>query len=124
MRVARAYHTATLMSGGKVLVAGNGGDEPDGAELYDPSTNRCSDAADRREHFAVRLNSGQVLALGGLFGTASFSDSADRYDPASDTWSTGGKMGGLRGDLTAALLSDGRVRVVAAQLYDPDAVTP
>jgi N-acetylneuraminic acid mutarotase len=127
MRVARAYHTATLLATRKVLVAGNGGDEGASAELYDPSTNRWSDAArmpnERRSHVAIRLKSGQVLLLGGLFGQASFSESADRYDPASDTWSGAGKMGGLRGEVRAALLSDGRVVVVAAngdaQLYDP-----
>jgi hypothetical protein len=78
---------------------------------------------ERRSHVAIRLKSGQVLLLGGLFGQASFSESADRYDPASDTWSGAGKMGGLRGEVRAALLSDGRVVVVAAngdaQLYDP-----
>src|SRR5436309_588440 len=45
MRVARAGHTASLLTTGNVLVAGNAGDEPDSAERYDPALNRWSDTA-------------------------------------------------------------------------------
>jgi hypothetical protein len=129
MRVARADHTATLLPNGKVLVAGNSGDEPDSTELYDPAANTWSAAArmptERRQHIAVRLNSGQVMLLGGLYGAAGFSGTADLYDPVKDAWSTAGDMGGLHGVVRASLLQDGRVLVVGldwgAEVYDPSA---
>jgi Galactose oxidase, central domain len=73
----------------------------------------------------VRLNSGQVMLLGGLYGQAGYSDTADLYDPVTNTWSTAGDMGGLHGDVRASLLQDGRVLVVGqdwgAMVYDPNA---
>jgi hypothetical protein len=129
MRVARADHTATLLTSGKVLVAGNSGNDPDSTETYDPATNSWSAAArmptERRQHIAVRLNSGEVLLLGGLYGDAGLSGTADLYDPIKDTWSTAGDMGGLHGVVRASLLQDGRVLVVGldwgAEVYDPSA---
>jgi hypothetical protein len=63
--------------------------------------------------------------LGGLFGQSGFSATADLYDPAKDTWSTAGEMGGLRGEVRASLLDDGRVVVVGAdwavRTYQPNA---
>ena len=129
MRVARADHTATLLASGKVLVAGNSGDEPDSTELYDPILNSWSAAArmpaERRGHVAVHLSSGQLMLFGGLYGQASYSGTADIYDPIGDVWSTAGDMGGLHGEVRASLLQDGRVLVVGldwgAMVYDPNA---
>jgi hypothetical protein len=60
-----------------------------------------------------------------VFGQASFSATADLYDPVDNTWSTAGEMGGLRGEVQASLLDDGRVVVVGAdwgvRTYDPNA---
>jgi hypothetical protein len=79
--------------------------------------------AERRQAFAIRLKSGQVMLLGGLYGQAGFSGTADLYDPVKDTWSTAGDMGGLHGEVRASLLQDGRVLVVGldwgAEVYDP-----
>jgi N-acetylneuraminic acid mutarotase len=77
MNVARTSgHSATTLADGRVLVAG-GADErlPTGeqflasAELYNPATNTWtatgSMTVERASQFAVLLNRGKVLAVGG-----------------------------------------------------------
>jgi hypothetical protein len=55
-----------------------------------------------------------VLVLGGLAESATFLDSADVYDPTSDSWHPAGQMHGPAGEVRATLLADGRVLVVDA----------
>lgn len=73
----RSSAPATLLSSGKVLVAGGHGDDGTingvtlaSAELYDPATGLWEPtapmAAARRQHAAVLLPSGAVLAAGGI----------------------------------------------------------
>src|SRR5207249_9106433 len=71
MGTARAYHTATLLPSGKVLVAGgltNSERVSSSAELYDPATGTWtgtgSMGAARQFHTATLLPSGQVLVAG------------------------------------------------------------
>jgi hypothetical protein len=72
LRTARESHTATLLSNGKVLVAGGSGPNGDlpSAELYDPATNTFSATGSmssaRRTHRATLLQSGKVLIAGGV----------------------------------------------------------
>ncbi len=68
----RAFHTATLLPSGQVLVAGGTNDGLNGlssAELYDPATGTWtatgSLATARSTHTATLLPSGQVLVAGG-----------------------------------------------------------
>ena len=82
----RAYHTATLLPSGKVLVAGGfNGDDLDTAELYDPATELWSPAGDfgapRQRHTATLLPSGKVLVAGG-YNCRSDLSSAKLYDAA------------------------------------------
>src|SRR6266496_2370809 len=135
---ARSDHTATLLSSGKVLVAGgqNGSGKLDRAELYDPvagtwsSTGRLDVA--RRFHTATLLPSGKVLVAGGQ--NPSYLNSAELYDPAMGTWTLTGSLGTARERHTATLLPSGKVLVAAgrgsgnvplssAELYDPVAGT-
>jgi hypothetical protein len=66
MTVARSQHTATLLSNGKVLIAGGG---VASTELYDPSTGTFTATGNmtevRSQHTANLLPSGMVLIAGG-----------------------------------------------------------
>jgi N-acetylneuraminic acid mutarotase len=87
---ARAGHTATLLPGGKVLVAGGGGrlGLNSSAELYDPSSDTWSEAGRlanaRAYHTATLLPSGEVLFAGGQGNSGPLS-SAELYDPSQAT---------------------------------------
>jgi len=115
MNVARAGHTATLLPGGKVLVAGGAeGDlgsksEVASAELFDPVHGTWTMAhamnAASAAHLAILLLNGKVLVVGGSLA------GAELYDPASDRWTATGSMGGSPASATATLLPDGKVLV-------------
>jgi len=131
---ARSAHTATLLSDGRVLVAGGLSDGS--AELYDPRSGKFEPAASmvevRYEPTATRLADGRVLIAGGLGSPHSLA-SAELYDPGSGTFSPTGSMGSARLANTATLLSDGRGLIAgggrnceilcealaSAELYDP-----
>ncbi|QRK13327.1 DUF5011 domain-containing protein [Archangium violaceum] len=137
MQTARAYHTMTLLPGGKVLVTG-GSDASDAlinsAEIYDPAsgtwTSVASMGAGRSSHTATLLPGGKVLVAGGAGIDVALSSSAELYDPAANTWTATGSMKDPRKWHTANLLPDGRVLVAggyhpltgimtASELYDP-----
>ncbi|WP_224243720.1 Kelch repeat-containing protein [Hyalangium gracile] len=133
LSVPRYEHTATLLSSGKVLVAG-GVDASSSttvhasAELYDPATNTWSAAGSmataRQGHTATLLSSGKVLVVAGV-GRAT----AEEYDPATNTWSPAAALTAPRDLHTATLLPSGKVLVTggvvdtvataSAVLYDP-----
>ncbi len=133
----RAFHTATLLANGKVLVAGgsgNGGiNRLASAEVYDPATGVWTDAASmgsaRYLHRATLLANGKVLVAGGVSNSGALS-SAELYDPTTGLWTSAGSMSVARFDHTATLLANGKVLVAAgssppsnrlssAELYDP-----
>ncbi|MFH0901202.1 MAG: kelch repeat-containing protein, partial [Pseudomonadota bacterium] len=132
MATAREYHTATLLSSGKVLVAGGhyylssaGSYYLTSAEQYDPSTNSWSSAGSmataREYHTATLLPSGRVLVAGGRYSSSSagsyvYLASAELYDPSTNSWSPAGSMGAERFWHTATLLSSGKV-LVAGGFY-------
>jgi hypothetical protein len=101
--------TQTLLTNGKVLVAGGAGDS---AEVYDPSTGKFSAVGKmtrvREDHTATLLRDGTVLITGSqLFPGATAS--AELYDPATGTFSVTADMTSPRFFHTATLLMDGRV---------------
>jgi len=127
MAVSRAYHTATLLHNGKVLVAG--GTAPTfpvaGAEIYDPATGTWSPTGNLvlpvAYHSAVLLENGKVLVVGGEGAHAGF---AELYDPAAGTWSLTGPPLVARWSAPAVLLPSGRVLRTGggsevAEIYDP-----
>jgi hypothetical protein len=133
---ARDHHTATLLSNGKVLVAGGRiGANLDGstssAELFDPGSGTWSATgsmqAARDSQTATVLQDGKVLVAGGNGrGGLDALSSAELYDPSSGTWTATGDMVVAGRGHTATLLTDGRVLVVGgdgnptlAELYDP-----
>ena len=87
-----AQHTATLLSNGKVLVAGGVFGSPlASAELYDPAngtwTATGSLAHARFDHTATLLRNGKVLVVGGYDVPI-----AELYDPTSGTWTATGRL--------------------------------
>ena len=91
MATARALGTSTMLSNGKLLVAGgtDGTNALGGAELYDTGSNSWGAAgsltAARYSHSATMLPSGKVLVAGGV-GASGTLASAELYDPASNVW--------------------------------------
>jgi Galactose oxidase, central domain/Kelch motif len=123
MTEARLLHTATMLSDGRVLVAGGMGvsGSLDSAELYDPATNTWTPtgslAQDRGNHRAILLQDGRVLVVGGVTGGGGGGcclalSTAEVYDPRTGTWAPAAGMVDLHGGSTATLLLDGRVLVV------------
>jgi uncharacterized protein DUF1566/galactose oxidase-like protein/Kelch motif protein len=135
---ARAFHTATLLQSGKVLVAGGFSDSSEIAatELYDPASGTWSTGAAlkaaRYYHTATLLANGKVLITGGTSG-AGYLSTAEIYDPAAGTTTVTGNMTTPRYYHTATLLNNGMVLIAGgssystelatAELYDPTAGT-
>lgn len=134
----RAFHTATVLGGGRVLVAGglnsfSGGDAVE-AELFDPATETFtytgSLAHPRGGHAAVRLGDGRVLVVGGLDAAWTYVAEAELWDPDTGAFTPAGALTTPRADHTATLLADGRVlvaggtdadgtRLDTVELWDP-----
>ena len=129
--VIRAGHTATLLRDGRVLIVG--GENAEGmvkaSEIYDPLSNTLTRTGDlkyeRREHRAILLQDGTVLVIGGITGDEGSEASvtaAERYDPATGTFSSEGDPG-IEPINAAALLPSGEVFIIghsgAVILFDP-----
>lgn len=127
----RVAHTATLLSSGKVLVAG--GTDANGtplatAEIYDPSNGTFTltgSMTTARHHFAATLlPNGKVLVTGGLDTNGNALVTAELYDPVSGTFSlTTSSMQFVHASHTTTLLNTGKVLVIGwgnatAELYD------
>ena len=139
LNIARAYHTATLLPNGKVLVAG-GLNKNDGflssTELYDPAsgtwtTNGMMTTA-RSSHTATLLSNGKVLLAGGINGNNIPLAQTELYDPATGTCTAiNNPMTTAHNYHTATMLPNGKVLITGGQdnsrypskiteLYDPN----
>ena len=112
--MARYRHTATMLTCGKVLLAGGIGAAGTLAstELYDPATGTWSMAeslsAARYRHSSTLLASGKVLVACGI-GAAGTLASTELFDPVTGTWSAVENLAASRYGHTATLLPDGKV---------------
>src|SRR5262249_48475009 len=128
----RAYHTATLLPNGNVLVAGgcctfgfNGQrtvNTINTAELYDPSTGSWSATGSlstaHQDQSATLLPDGKVLLAAGFatnmplnFGFYTVLNTTELYDPSTGSWSLTSSLNTERYGHTATLLSNGKVLV-------------
>lgn len=148
MTTTRAYHTATLLLNGKVLLAGgidNNNTPLSSAELFDPATNRFTATGSLKNarwlHTATLLGNGKVLIAGGDGSQGPGIDggtplaSAEIYDPVAGTFSpVTATMANPRYYHTATLLNNGTVLLAGGQgtggqklpeseLFDPVAKT-
>jgi hypothetical protein len=125
----REFHTATLLTHGKVLVAG--GAFQDGyclagiasAELYDPAAGSFASTGDmtigRYAQTSTLLPSGKVLITGGFSSVSDCPNagitpalaSAEIYDPTQGSFAATGNMAETRGGHTATLLTNGKVLI-------------
>src|SRR5580700_3173359 len=146
MTTVRDDHTATLLTNGKVLIAG-GTDNFSiwaSAEIYDPGTGTFTATGNmttpRAWHTGTLLPDGKVLIVGGTVyqGNSELASptlaSAELYDPDAGTFSATGNLTTPRESHTATLLNNGMVLIAgrlqqfpppsdvflaSAELYDP-----
>jgi len=75
-------------------------------------------AVDRYGHTATLLPTGKVLITGGTDSNNNSLDSAEIYDPASDSFSATGTMARQRSGHTATLLANGKVLIADLSAND------
>ncbi len=135
MTNARAFHSATLLANGKVLIVG--GDNKllsertlASVEIYDPSTDTWSETTNlnfpRMDHRALLLKDGRVMIAGGLAQkpgstTLSTLKTVELFNPSDQTWFKAESMSNEvnstygKSDFTMTLLPDGRVLVTGGR---------
>ncbi len=132
LNVARAYHTATVLNDGRVLIAGGmsgtGSNQTvlQSAEIYDPATAAFSlitcakgtstdcMAMPRTGHTATLLGNGTVLLAGGAtaMNNTGITSSAEIFDPTSNTFTPlSSTMSDGREFDAAILLNNGTVLI-------------
>jgi hypothetical protein len=138
----RVMHATSALPDGGALVTG--GSESNvslaSAERYDPATGTFTPTgamtAARALHTSTATPDGSVIVTGGLAGGTNpdaepvLTDTIERYDPATATFSAAGTLTTPRAGHTATLLPDGRILIVggitaagatlaSAEVYDP-----
>ena len=86
MNVSRDYFSTSIFSNNKILAAG--GDSPvlfNSAEIYDLNNNTWENTTPmlgyRANHHLITLNTGEVIAIGGLL-----LKSCELFNPATNSW--------------------------------------
>ena len=136
LNTARMFHTAVLLTGGQVLVAGGlsfSSGTLASAELYNPATGKWTATGSmnnsRMYHTMTLLPNGKVLVAGGFNFAGGYLTSAELYDPTTGLWTTTGSLNTARQDHTATLLPNGTVLVAggdnssgtltSSEIYNP-----
>lgn len=132
LHVTRQRHSATLLSDGRVLVAGGaydfwGESVRATCEIYDPTTDTWDTAANmttpRSSHTATLLPDGKVFVTGGYPGTGYALSSCEIYDPSTDTWDTAAPMSVPRYRHLAIALNDDSLLIVGGRRGNADGTT-
>lgn len=129
LSIPRSFHTATLLSNGKVLIAGGWATEThlpvwSSAELYDLSSGTFTKTGEmstpRFGHSATLLPDGRVLIAGGsaVVNGNSTLDSAEIYDSSTGKFSVISSMTAARLWHRATLLSNGEVLITGGYTFD------
>ncbi len=137
---ARAEHTATLLSDGRVAIIGgvsssNSRDAVGSIELYSPKLQAFVSGGyllePRFSHTATLLRDGRVLVAGGMDKQGEALASAEIYDPGTRKSRPTGDLAVGRYGASAALLPDGRVLIIGGrdqnglvdvpEVFDPNA---
>jgi hypothetical protein len=131
LNTARYFHTATVLSTNKVLVAGGatGASPTTACELYDPALNSSANTGSlnvaRCDHGAVLLRTGNVLVFGGKTAVNTSSVDTISYTPISScelftgaSWTVTGKMTFARYGFGYTVLPNGNVFVVGGYSTD------
>ncbi len=118
LAVGRAFHTATPLLGGDILVAGGedlGGTPLASCTIYRASSGTFEAAAPlltaRRKHAAVPTRTGGVMVIGGFGPTGTTLSTVEVYDPAADSWTQVASMAQARASETATVVSGSRILV-------------
>lgn len=123
MKEARAYHTATLLQNGTVLMAGgfddlSAGNSKKSAEVYNLNMGAFALTGNMRtghlNHTATLLDNGKVLIAGGAFDDLD----AQIYDPKLNGFTGAASMATHRSEHTATLLQNGKVLLVGGRSFD------
>ena len=114
---ARQFHKSTVLIDGRILVSGGLGisfQPLSSAEIYDPQKGKWSYVAGmsvpRFQHSVTTLPDGRVLVVGGTSASGQGNSplqSAELYDPATNTWTSAASMSVARLNQATALLPDG-----------------
>jgi len=140
LRTARYAMTATLIAGGKVLVAGGSTaalDALNSSEIYNPTAKTWTLGAKmvqpRGDFVSITLATGNILFTGGENTSGVSINNAELYNPSTGKFAATGNMTATRVEHTAVLLANGKVLVsggnnqtvngatplASAELYDP-----
>jgi hypothetical protein len=85
----RAHHTATLLTDGRVLLAGGDTADSTGAEMWHPERDAAFPVSSavlqaRKDHSAHLLADGRVLLAGGVDGAGRPVSAPELFDPTTD----------------------------------------
>ena len=131
LRAARHSMTATLLAGGKVLVAGGSTaalDALNSSEIYDPTAKTWTLGAKmvqpRSDYASIMLGTGKILFAGGENISGVSINNAELYNPSTGKFTATGNMTATRVEHTAVLLANGKVLVSGGNVQTVNGATP